>query len=318
MFMDPLTKSRIGRTELHVTSLGLGCSGLARSESVEQALTTFKTAIEQGISYIDTAPLYGRGKSEERLGVALSEYGRKNLVISTKVGRILKRVTNDPESEVEALYDYSGKAIRESLESSLDRLGVDSVDILYIHDPDNHYEQAISEAYPALAELVDDGIIKAIGAGMNQWEMELRFAQEGDFNCFLLAGRYTLLEQEALSEFLPYCKKNNISVIIGGPYNSGVLANPLKGRYNYGESPSEIISKTLQIKDVCDKYDVPLKAAALQFVLAHPAVASVIPGTKSPEHQKDNYRMMVYPIPSALWGELKEENLIHADSPTPD
>jgi D-threo-aldose 1-dehydrogenase len=316
--MEALKKSRIGRTELEVTALGLGCSGLARSDSDEQALTTFKTAIEQGINYIDTAPLYGRGKSEKRLGIALSKYGRKNLVISTKIGRILKPVTNDPESEVEALYDYSGKAIRESLKSSLDRLDVDSVDILYIHDPDNHYEQAISEAYPALAELRDDGIIKAIGAGMNQWEMELRFAQDGDFNCFLLAGRYTLLEQGALSEFLPYCKKNNISVIIGGPYNSGVLANPSKGRYNYGKSPSEIISRTLQIKDVCDKYDVPLKAAALQFVLAHPAVASVIPGTKSPEHQKDNYRMIAYPIPSALWGELKEENLIHADSPTPD
>lgn len=316
--MDALKKSRIGRTGLEVTALGLGCSGLARSETVEQALTTFETAIEQGINYIDTAPLYGRGKSEERLGAALSKYGRNNLVISTKVGRILKRVNDDPESEVKALYDYSGKAIRKSLESSLDRLGVDSVDILYIHDPDNHYEQAIGEAYPALAELRDDGIIKAIGAGMNQWEMELSFAREGDFDCFLLAGRYTLLEQDALSEFLPYCEENNISVIIGGPYNSGVLANPAIGRYNYGESPSEIISKTLQIKDVCDKYDVPLRAAALQFVLAHPAVASVIPGTKSPEHQKDNYLMMGYPIPSALWGELKEENLIHVDAPTPD
>lgn len=316
--MDPLQKSRIGRTKLHVTALGLGCSGLARSESDEQAHMTFKTAIQQGINYVDTAPLYGRGKSEERLGAAISKYGRKNILISTKVGRVLKRKNEDPKAEVEALYDYSGNAIRDSLESSLERLDVDSVDILYIHDPDDHYAQAINEAYPALKELRDDGIIKAIGAGMNQWEMELRFAQEGDFDCFLLAGRYTLLEQEALSDFLPYCEKNNISVIIGGPYNSGVLANPSLGRYNYGETPSEIISKTMQIKDVCDKYKVPLRAAALQFVLAHPAVTSVIPGTKSPEHQIDNHLMMSYPIPGALWSELKEENLIQMDAPTPN
>jgi len=315
--MDPLQKSRIGRTEVSVTTLGLGCSGLARSDSTEQARMTYKTAIQQGINYVDTAPLYGRGKSEERLGAAISKYGRKNIIISTKVGRILRK-KDDTKNEIEALYDYGGKAIRNSLESSLDRLGVESVDILYIHDADNHYEQAINEAYPALAELRDDGVIKAIGAGMNQWEMELRFAQEGDFDCFLLAGRYTLLEQGALSDFLPYCAKNDISVVIGGPYNSGVLANPSKGRYNYSKSPSEVISKTLKIKDVCDKYEVPLRAAALQFVTAHPAVASVIPGTKSPEHQLNNHLMMNHLIPNELWGELKEKNLIHEDAPTPN
>jgi D-threo-aldose 1-dehydrogenase len=285
---------------------------------MDQALATFKTAIQQGINYVDTAPLYGRGKSEERLGAAFLKHGHNNLVISTKVGRILQRKNNDPKAEVEALYDYSSKAVRNSLESSLDRLGIESVDILFIHDPDDHYKQAINEAYPTLAELKDDGVIKAIGAGMNQWEMELRFAREGDFDCFLLAGRYTLLEQEALSEFLSYCAKKSISVIIGGPYNSGVLANPEKGRYNYREAPSQIITKTLEIKDVCDKYNIPLKAAALQFVVAHPAIASVIPGTKSPEHQKENYQMMSYPIPNALWSELKEENLIKMEAPTPN
>ncbi len=149
-------------------------------------------------------------------------------------------------------------------------MGVDFVNILFIHGPDSHYGPAIENAYPALAELRDDGVVKAIGAGMNQWEMELKFAQEGEFDCFLLANRYTLLEQGAITEFLPYCKKNDISVIIGGPYNSGVLANPGEGRYEYRAAPSEIVDRTLRLKGICEKYGVPLRAAALQFVLAHP------------------------------------------------
>lgn len=314
--MDPLRKNRVGKTDLFITSLGLGCSGLARAESSDQAIETFKIAIDQGINYLDTAPLYGRGLSEERIGKAFSTYGRKNLVISTKVGRMLR--FNHDVGRMEAIYDYSDRAVRASLEASLDRMGVDSVDILFIHDPDNHYDQAINEAYPVLKEMRDDGIIKAIGAGMNQWEMELRFAKEGDFDCFLLAGRYTLLEQGALSQFLSYCMEKSISVIIGGPYNSGIIANPEIGRYNYREAPVKMVEKALRIKAVCDKFDVPLRAAALQFVMAHRAIASVIPGTKSPEHQVDNYQMMRYRIPQDMWSELKEKNLIDTEAPTPN
>jgi D-threo-aldose 1-dehydrogenase len=203
-----------------------------------------------------------------------------------------------------------------SWESSLERLGVDSVDILFIHDADDHYGQAIGEGYPALAELRDDGKIKAIGAGMNQWEMELRLAQEGDFDCFLLAGRYTLLEQEAITEFLPYCEENHISVMIGGPYNSGVLAKP-EGRYNYKDVPPEVSAKVARLQEVCTEHDVPMRAAALQFVMAHPAVASVIPGTRSPGHQEDNFRMMSHPIPGEFWEGLREKDLIHPDAPVP-
>ena len=273
-----------------------------------------QTAIRQGINFIDTAPLYGLGSSEERIGRALKNCDRRNLVISTKVGVIL--TPNKVRGEKTMVRDYSRGAILRSWESSLERLGVDSVDILFIHDPDNHYEQAMGEAYPTLAELRDDGAIKAIGVGMNQWEMELRFAEEGDFDCFMLAGRYTLLEQGALPEFLPYCKKKHISVVIAGPYNSGILANPEKGSYNYKDAPQAVIAKAIKIKKVCDKHGVPLKAAALQFVFGHPAVASVVPGTRSPSHQLENLNMISYNIHSSLWDELREEGLIDQEAPT--
>ncbi len=315
--MDPLETARIGRTDLRVTRLGLGCSGLARSETVERAVETFQTAMGQGIKYIDTAPLYGRGRSEVRLGKALQGFDREKIVISTKVGRMLQPTNNYEEGpEYSPVHDYSRESVVGSWESSLERLGVDSVDILFIHDSDNYYDQAIGQGYPALAELRDDGKIKAIGAGMNQWEMELRFAQEGDFDCFLLAGRYTLLEQGAITAFLPYCEENYISVIIGGPYNSGVLAQP-EGRYNNRAVPPEILAKVARLQEVCDDHGVPMRAAALQFVLAHPAVASVIPGTKSPAHQEDNFRMMSHPIPREFWEGLREKDLIDPDSPVP-
>jgi D-threo-aldose 1-dehydrogenase len=315
--MDPHEIARVGKTDLGVTRLGLGCSGLARADTVEEAIETFKTAMDQGITYIDTAPLYGRGKSEARLGKALQGFDRDKIVISTKVGRLLQP-TDDYETgpEYNPVHDYSRGAIVRSWESSLERLGVDSVDILFMHDADNHYDQAIGEGYPALAEMRDDGKIKAIGAGMNQWEMELRFAQEGDFDCFLLAGRYTLLEQEAITEFLPFCEENNISIMVGGPYNSGVLAKP-DGRYNYREAPPEVKAKVARLQEVCTEHSVPMRAAALQFVMAHPAVTSVIPGTRSPRHQKDNLRMFSHPIPPEFWEDLREKDLLHPDAPVP-
>jgi D-threo-aldose 1-dehydrogenase len=314
--MDPLQKVRIGKTSLRVTRLGLGCSGLARSSSDEEAASTVRTVLKQGINYLDTAPLYGRGLSEKRLGHALTSVKRSEYIISTKVGRMVKDI--EVSSSTEVSFDYSREGVLKSIESSLGRLGIESVDILYIHDPDNHYKQAIEQAYPTLDELRSNGVIKAVGAGMNQWEMELRFAEEGNFDCFLLAGRYTLLEQTALREFLPYCQKNNISVVIGGPYNSGILASQEQdGRYNYREPPKDIVQKTRMIKTVCDEFNVPMKAAALQFVLAHPAVASVIPGTRSPEHQEENLLMMKHRIPDEFWRKLKDDKLIDPEAPTP-
>lgn len=313
--MDPLRKSRIGCTELYITSLGLGCYELSLSSTQAQAEEIFWTAIGQGVNYFDTAPLYGFGLSEERLGNALSQDIRDKIIISTKVG--LQLDFNKGRKCASIIRDYSRNAVLRSWQSSLKRLKVDALDILFIHDPDNHYTQAISEAYPTLAELRDDGLISAIGVGMNQWEMELQFAMDGDFDCFMLAGRYTLLEQGALSDFLPYCEKKGISVIIAGPYNSGVLADPYKGTYNYRDAPPEIIVKALRIKEVCDKYKTPLKAAALQFIFGHPTVVSVVPGTKSPIHQKENFKMMKHEIPNALWQELKDSKLIDPEAPTP-
>ena len=203
--------------------------------------------------------------------------------------------------------------------SSLERLGVERIDILYIHDPDNHYAPALTQAFPVLLELRDQGRVTAIGAGMNQWEMELQFAREGHCDCFLLAGRYTLLDQTALPEFLPYCVEHHISVVAGGPYNSGILAvGPREGAtFNYRAASGEMIDKARRINAVCERYQVPLKAAALQFILAHPAIASVIPGARSMAEVEENIRMVEFPIPADLWAALKQQGLIAAAAPTP-
>jgi D-threo-aldose 1-dehydrogenase len=187
-----------------------------------------------------------------------------------------------------------------------------------VHDPDNHYEQALTQAFPTLMELRAQGCVSAIGAGMNQWEMELQFAKEGHCDCFLLAGRYTLLDQTALPEFLPYCVEHHISVIAGGPYNSGILAvGPREGAtFNYRDASAEMMDKARRINAVCERYQVPLKAAALQFILAHPAIASVIPGARSVAEVEENVRMVEYPIPAELWTDLKQHGLIAAAAPT--
>ena len=215
------------------------------------------------------------------------------------------------------VFGYSRDGILRSLEESLQRLKLDRADIVYIHDADYHWEQAIGEAFPTLAELRSQGVIKAVGAGMNQWEMEARFAREGDFDCFLLAGRYTLLDQSSLPEFMPLCVEKNISVVLGGPYNSGILASDLSpnATFDYKVAPPEIFAKARNIKAVCDRHDVPLKAAALQFGLLHPAVAATIPGPRSVAEIDENFAMVQHPIPSDLWAELKHDGLIAADAP---
>lgn len=206
-----------------------------------------------------------------------------------------------------------------SFEESLERLGLDRLDVLLIHDPDDNYDRAIGEAYPTLADLRSQGLVKAIGAGMNQWQMLARFAREGDFDCFLLAGRYTLLDQSGLDELLPLCQEKGISVVLGGPYNSGVLASDLSrsATFDYSTAPPEILGLARAIKSVCERHDVPLKAAALQFGLAHPAVAATIPGPRSLAELDENFRMASHPIPDDLWAELRHEKLISPDAPTP-
>lgn len=325
--MNPLDTSEIGTTGVHVTRLGFGSApigNLFNNVPEEDAFTTIRHALKLGLNYLDTAPLYGHGNSEVRLGGVLPNVQRNSFVLSTKVGRVLNPVDTEPVDplyqtlpDLVPVFDYSRDGILRSLEESLKRLDLDHTDIAYIHDPDDHWEQAISEAYPALEELRSQGVVKAIGAGMNQWEMEARFSREGDFDCFLLAGRYTLLDQLSLDEFMPLCDEKNISVVLGGPYNSGILASDLgpNTTYDYLVAPPEIVEKARSIKAVCDRHDVPLKAAALQFGLSHPAVAATIPGSRSVAELDENISMVRQPIPSDLWAELKHEGLIVADAP---
>ena len=329
--MDPLELRQIGTTGVSVTRLGLGgapMGGLFTTAGAQTADATIRRGYELGIRFFDTAPLYGRGKSERFYGQGLGGFDRDSYTLSSKVGRVLdpnESASGEDDLYVEVppydvVFDFSRDGVLRSVEESIERLGLDRLDIALIHDPDDHWEQAIGEAYPALAELRSQGVVGAIGAGMNQWEMEARFAREGDFDCFLLAGRYTLLDHSGLEELLPLCEQKQISVILGGPYNSGVLASDLgpETTYFYQRTPPEVLETARRIKTVCDRYDVPLKAAALQFGLAHPAVAATIPGPRNPAEVEENVALTGFDIPADLWSELKAEGLIPEAAPTPD
>lgn len=328
--MNPHEKAPIGKTGLQVPRMGMGSAplgGLFQDVPETRATATVKRALDLGINFFDTAPLYGHGKSETYLGKALSGVPRPSYVLATKVGRLL--VPTDP-SQLEKrefdnplpfkpTFDFSYDAVMRSYEESLKRLNLDRIDILHIHDPDDYYEQAIKGAYPALAKLRSQGAIRAVGAGMNQAEMLARFAREGEFDCFLLAGRYTLIDHTGLKELLPLCVQKNISIIIGGPYNSGVLASGAQpgAKFNYADAPEEILQKVRKVEEVCQRHNVPMKAAALQFPLAHPAVASVIPGARSVEEIEENFRLISHPIPGDFWADMRKSGLIPDEAPTP-
>lgn len=328
--MGPFDTVEIGKTGLKVTRLGLGgapLGGLFESVSEEDARAAITAAYQAGVRYFDTAPFYGHGTSEIRLGNSLKLYPRESFVLSTKVGRILVPV--DPGAvedhqyrdvlPLNPVFDFSREGVLRSFESSLDRLGLERIDILHIHDPDEHYREALDEAFPALERLRAAGRISAVGAGMNQWEMLADFARAADFDCFLLAGRYTLLDQNALEKLLPECERRGISILIGGPYNSGILAAGSRGtgHYNYQRPPADVMDKLVALERVAERHGVPLKAAALQFPLAHPAVASVIPGARSAAEVEENVRMMSRPVPSAFWQELRDEGLVAREAPLP-
>ena len=327
--MTPLNKTEIGATGVHVTRIGMGgapIGGLYTAVEAATAVETIRRAHELGIGYYDTAPLYGSGRSEMLFGDALETIPRGDYVLSTKVGRLLEPVAGQPESDqfvdlpsLEPTYDYSRDGVLRSIDESLARLRLDRVDVVMIHDPDDHFEQARDEAFPALYELRSQGVVGAVGAGMNQWQMLARFAREADPDCFLLAGRYTLLDQSGLDELMPLCEERGIGIVLGGPYNSGILASDLSDEttFDYLPAPREVVERARRIKDVCDRYGVPLKAAALQFGLAHPAVAATIPGARSIAEIEENLRMAGHPIPVDLWEELRAEGLIHPDAPAP-
>lgn len=325
--MDARERVALGRTGLSLTRLGLGgapLGGLFREVADTEAAATVERAYALGLRLFDTAPLYGSGLAEQRLGRGLQGRPRGDYALSTKVGRLLEPGTVDTDSVFKGtpplvpVFDFSYDATLGSMEASLERLGLDRVDILLIHDPDDHYDQALNSAYRALHELREQGVVSAIGAGMNQAEMLARFARETDLDCFLVAGRYTLLDQAALSELLPLCVERGISVLIGGVFNSGILADPVPGAtFNYRPAPAEWLERARRIAAVCQRWKVPLKAAALQFPTGHPAVASVLIGCRSPEEVDENVRMFELDLPGGLWSELKAESLLPADAPVP-
>lgn len=327
--MNPLETAEIGKTGLRVTRLGLGGApfgDLPPEIARYRATESIKKGLELGIGYFDTAPLYGSGKSEVYHSLALADVNRSDYVISTKVGKLLVPSTS-PDNlgdkyvslpPLDVVFDYSRDAILKSIDESLERLKLNHVDILFIHGPDDYHDQAVNEAFPVLAELRSQGVIKAIGVGMNYWEPLADFALECDFDCFLMAGRYSLLDQSGLIKLLPLCEEKDISIILGGPYNSGILASDLStetSTYFYKNTPPNILEKAKQIKAICDSHKVPLKAAAIQFSLSHPAIASTIPGARSASEIDENFRMLEFPIPTDLWSELKYENFIPQHAP---
>lgn len=336
--MEPQQKE-LGRTSLKLTTLGFGGTGLGNlyaAMSEREAIETLDAAYASGLRYYDTAPLYGHGLSELRLGSGLRRFGDPGAVVSTKVGWRLKPTFGGPADaglfrDITAFArfnDYSYDGTMRSFEDSLSRLGAARVDILLIHDVDRRnqgdrlpevFRAAMAGAYKALLSLREQGLIKAIGCGLNEWEACQQFAEAGDFDCFLLAGRYTLLEQQSIKSFLPLCERRGIGIVLGGPYNSGILASgAVKGAwFDYAPADDAVLSKVAAIEEVCARHKVPLKAAALQFPLHHRCVASVIPGTRSPAELAENLRLLRTPIPAELWRDLKSRALVDAESPTP-
>ncbi len=316
--------------------MSFGSTGLGNYLKVlseDECDNTLSAAWDVGIRYYDTAPFYGFGLAEERVGRILRQKNRSEFIISTKVGRLLEPC---PEDEVDGLfylnvppkkvvYDYSYDGVMKSYESSLKRLGLDRVDILYVHDVDGlvHGGREASEArirelmdqggWRALTELRDSGEISAIGAGVNEWQPCARLLELADPDLFMLAGRYTLLEQEPIDTLLPECARKGAGLVIGGPYNSGVLVG--RDTFNYSEIPQEVAAKVQKIQSICDDYNVELPQAALHFVLLNPQVTTVVPGSQTVDEVMENASLLDKPVPQEFWQLLKNEGLIHGNTP---
>jgi D-threo-aldose 1-dehydrogenase len=323
----------LGRSTVAVTPLGLGCAPLGNLYAKiddEQAAATVDAAWAAGARFFDTAPHYGLGLSERRLGAALRARPRDQYLVSTKVGRLL--VPNpggagrrdddifEVPADVRREWDFTADGVRRSLETSLVRLGLDRVDVLLIHDPEEHADVAVRDAYPALHDLRSQGLVDAIGVGSCDWQVLHRFVAETELDVVMLAGRYTLLEQPALDELLPACLERGVSVLNVGVFNSGLLAadRPHDGlRYEYGRVPRDVLDRARAIAAVCARHATPLPAAALAFAAAHPAVAAVLPGAQSPDQVRRNAELFESPPPAELWADLLAEGLLRPDAPVP-
>jgi D-threo-aldose 1-dehydrogenase len=318
MSADPVSTVALGWTGLMVSKLGLGGAPLATyfwGNNPEAARSAVERALGAGIRHYDTAPLYGLGESERRLGDVLRHADRDQLVVGPKVGRLL-RPTSDQPDEGEAHFDYSRDGVLRSLEESLERLGLDRVDIVHIHDPDDHVEEAITGAFPALAELRSQGVISAVSAGQTRALTDV--VREVDLDCILLAGRYTLLDQSGLDELLPLCEERGVAVIAAGVYNSGVIADPKPGSwFDYAPAEPDVLDRVRALSAICARHGVPIKAAAVQFPFAHPAVACAVIGMRDAREVDENIELCAMEIPDDLWAEIRSDGLLDERAPVP-
>lgn len=361
---------RVGKTDLEISRLGIGTvpiGNMMGPVDESDATETVRRGHALGARLIDTAPQYGSGLAERRVGSALAGIPRDEVAVSTKVGRLLRRTSTTTkvmrvlreaatsrhgvqlvarnaigvvrratgrdhtfplgypfergEAALEPYFDFSYDGVMRSVEGSLERLGLDRIDMLFIHDPDDHHREALDGAYRALDELRSSGEVKAIGVGMNHPGPMAQFAREASFDCFLLAGKYTLLDQSGLDELLPECVERGITVNVGGVFNSGLLADPRPGvtfDYHPVVEGSPILERARRMAEVCGRHGVPLAAAALQFPLAHPAVGAVLAGVRSPAEVDEDVRLFTWPIPAQLWEELRESGLVARHVPLPN
>lgn len=337
MSFDPAARRPIGPRDLTVSQLGVGCAPFGsadRSDTDESVQEAFAELYGNGLRYYDVAPFYGTGLAEHRLGACLRRIDRREVVLSTKIGRMLDPLADGMAAGLhggkypfEVRYDYTYDATLRSIEHSLQRLGTNALDIVLIHDVNKRwqgdmlevrYKEAMAGAYRALHDLRAAGAIKALGVGVNDWSILERFARDGDFDCFMLAGRYTLLDHTSLATFMPMCRQRRIAVLNAAPFNSGILATGAKpgATFFYVEAEPEIKARVARMEAVCARHGVTIAAAAIQFPLHHPATASVVTGMRSAAEARSNLAHCRAPIPAAFWAEMKHEELIAQDAPT--
>jgi D-threo-aldose 1-dehydrogenase len=326
---------RIGRTNLFAPRVGLGTAALGNFQqaiSDDQAVGVIDRALAVGIRYLDTAPLYGHGLGERRIGRAVAKTPRENLIVSTKVGRLLRAGAPPDESQYHdgipyyrdvpsagPMWDFSYDGIRRSVEESMQRTGLARFDVLHLHDPDNHLSEAGSTGYRSLRDLKAEGAVQAIGAGMNNSRALAGLVRACELDLVLLAGRYTLLDQAAMKDLMPLCEQRGVSVVIGGVFNSGILVDPIAGaHFNYRPADDDVLAKASAIKAICRKHDVPIAAAALQFPLAHPRVCTVLVGPRAIDELETDLSLFDVEIPPQLWADLRRDGLLSDDVPTPE
>jgi D-threo-aldose 1-dehydrogenase len=326
---------RIGRTDLFAPRVGLGTAVLGNFQqaiSDDDAVAVIEQALADGVRYLDTAPLYGHGLAEQRVGRAIAKTPREDLIVSTKVGRLLREGAPRDDSQYDngvpyyldvpsagPMWDFSYDGIRRSVEESLQRLGLDRVDVLHLHDPDEHLAEAASTGYRALRDLRAEGLVHAIGAGMNNSRPLAELVRECDLDVVLLAGRYTLLDQSAMTDLLPLCEQRGVSVVIGGVLNSGILVDPVPGaHFDYRPADDDILAKASALQAICRRHEVPMAAAALQFPLAHPRVCTVLVGPRTIDELQMDLSLFDVVIPPRLWADLRRDGLLADDVPTPE